>query len=135
MKKSTHEKERQLGLHPATAANRLKVDLLHSFAVQLGHKCYRCGGVLDRETFSVEHKVPWLHTDNPTEMFFDLGNIAFSHLSCNVGNKRINKKYETYEEMRAAVNLRRRVNGTGNENERRRVRRQARRDAGLPAGH
>ena len=33
---------------------------------------------------SIEHKVPWMSADNPIDAFFDLDNIAFSHLKCNV---------------------------------------------------
>ena len=29
--------------------------------------------------------MPWLDSINPKESFFDINNIAFSHLSCNVG--------------------------------------------------
>ncbi len=38
---------------------------------------------MTRETFSIEHKDPWLDCENPSEKFFDLANISFSHLSCN----------------------------------------------------
>ncbi len=43
---------------------------------------------MSRETFSIEHIVPWLDSDDPKGLFFDLNNIAFSHLSCNVGAAR-----------------------------------------------
>lgn len=38
------------------------------------------------QDFSIEHKEPWFNV--APELFWDLGNLAFSHLSCNVGNKR-----------------------------------------------
>ena len=37
------------------------------------------------DEFSVEHKIPWLDSDDPIGLFFSLDNIAFSHHSCNSG--------------------------------------------------
>lgn len=77
------------------ASHRLFKDIL--FNLIKDKPCYRCGEVLTRETFSIEHKVPWLDSDNPVELFFDLTNIDFSHLKCNVlasrkvGNKSTNR--------------------------------------------
>ncbi len=34
--------------------------------------------------FSIEHKIPWQSAEDPKESFFDLDNIAFSHLKCNI---------------------------------------------------
>lgn len=49
--------------------------------------CFQCGRAIESvDDLSVEHKVPWLHADQ--ELFWDLGNIAFSHLRCNIGAKR-----------------------------------------------
>lgn len=36
----------------------------------------------------IEHKIPWLDSDKPKELFFDLENIGFSHLSCNIKARR-----------------------------------------------
>jgi hypothetical protein len=77
------KKDTQLGMNASTASNRLVKDLLFKFATDAGNKCYRCGGDLTRDTFSIEHKQPWIDSNNPTEVFFDLGNIAFSHFLCN----------------------------------------------------
>ena len=45
--------------------------------------CFKCGETIETpETLSIEHKIPWL--DNSVELFWDMNNIAFSHLSCNV---------------------------------------------------
>lgn len=90
-------KQEQLGMNPGTAAHRLTRDLLFAFAIDAGHKCFRCGEDLSRETFSIEHKVPWLHSDDPRAMFFDLNNIAFSHNLCNSASRRITTKYSTEE--------------------------------------
>lgn len=77
------EKQRQLGMNPGTASYRLVKDLLFSYVEKSGEKCFQCKGDLTRDNFSVEHKIPWLHSENPVELFFDLNNIAYSHLSCN----------------------------------------------------
>lgn len=83
--KNKHE---QLGINVSTASNRLIKDLLFNFVIQNNSKCYRCNGALTRATFSVEHKTPWLHSDNPLELFFSLENIAYSHLICNTSAAR-----------------------------------------------
>ena len=54
--------------------------------------CYRCKKRIDKiEDLSIEHKIAWLDSANPRELFFDLNNIAFSHLDCNSKNRRIDK--------------------------------------------
>jgi len=99
------KKQKQLGMNPSTAQARLLRDLLFDFAVKSGHKCFRCGESLDRKTFSIEHIENWLDSDNPVEKFFDIKNIAYSHLSCNAGASRTVrgqvrrhglKRYNTY---------------------------------------
>ena len=80
---SKDKKTLQLGMNPSTASGRLVKDILFRLAIQAGHTCHRCGGDLDRETFSIEHKVAWLDSEDPVGLFFDQKNIAFSHLRCN----------------------------------------------------
>lgn len=91
MSKTTFiKKKKQLGMHPATAANRLRKIVLFALikAQGLDH-CYQCGEVIeDVDELSIEHKIPWLDSDNPRGLYFDLNNIAFSHLNCNVRAKR-----------------------------------------------
>ena len=79
------KKKNQLGMHPSTASNRLKKSVLFSFAKKLDlNWCYQCGAEIeDIHKFTLEHKKPWLDSDEPEELFFDLDNIAFSHASCN----------------------------------------------------
>lgn len=98
------KKAAQLGINPSTAQNRLLKDLLFQLVSDAGRNtCFHCGGQIDRGSFSVEHKTPWLDSENPRELFFDLENIAFSHLGCNVGKSRKpHQKYLTREEYRAA---------------------------------
>ena len=76
-------KSEKLGMSFSTARARLERDILFDLAMRAGHKCHRCGGEMTRESFSVEHIVPWMQTDDPKKMFFDLDNIAFSHAHCN----------------------------------------------------
>lgn len=78
------KKRKQLGMHPSTAAHRLRTDIMYSLAEKLNLLfCYRCGDSISREEFSIEHKEDWLDSHNPIGIYFDLDNIAFSHKSCN----------------------------------------------------
>ena len=43
---------------------------------------------MTRETFSIEHLKPWLDSNDPVGLYFDLDNISFSHLSCNISDAR-----------------------------------------------
>jgi 5-methylcytosine-specific restriction endonuclease McrA len=67
------------------ATNILDRMIMLNMAQKLGKDvCFRCGNKIENlKDFSVEHKIPWLDAENPKETFFDLDNIAFSHLSCN----------------------------------------------------
>lgn len=78
------KKQEQLGMNPSTASNRLVKDILFKFIEDAGYTCYRCSKPMLRNNFSIEHKVAWLDSDNPVDLYFDLNNIAFSHLKCNV---------------------------------------------------
>ena len=95
------EKSRQLGMPHSTANYRLRKMILFSLLKEF-HKnhCFRCGKVIKTiEELSIEHKVPWLHKENATELFFDLNNIAFSHLSCNCGASGDTRKIVSPEGM------------------------------------
>jgi hypothetical protein len=83
-------RKEQLGLDYGTANNRLKKMLLYHLAQKLDmHWCFRCGAEIDTlRQFSVDHKIPWLHDEKAKELFWDLDNIAFSHLSCNSRDSR-----------------------------------------------
>jgi hypothetical protein len=51
--------------------------------------CVRCNTKIDKlEDFSIEHITPWRRSEEPRELFFNLDNIAFSHLSCNTAHSR-----------------------------------------------
>ena len=72
-------------MNPSTASNRLKKELLFSLAKELKvNWCYQCGAEIETaKRMTIEHKTPWLDSDDPVGNFFSLDNIAFSHSSCN----------------------------------------------------
>lgn len=91
MGKNTKKNE-QLGMPYGTANNKLKKQILFAYIQRCeDNVCYRCGEKIENiENFSIDHKVPWL--DNSPDLFWDLDNIAFSHLSCNAGAGRRRSK-------------------------------------------
>ena len=82
---SKDKKKEQLGMDCSTAANRLKKQIMFAYVKRCGDdECFRCGEKIESESeLSVEHKIPWLDSDDPKGLFFDFDNIAFSHLICN----------------------------------------------------
>jgi len=73
----------------STAQSRLLRDILWSLVVETGRNyCCKCKEVMDRNTFSIEHIKPWLDSEDPVGLFYDLENISFSHLTCNISNAR-----------------------------------------------
>lgn len=98
------KKKEQLGMNPSTASGRLVKDILWNLIVKTKQDfCCKCNKLMTRETFSIEHVKPWLDSDNPVELYFDLNNISFSHLSCNIADARKSEsacgtysKYDNY---------------------------------------
>lgn len=86
-----NKKAEQLGMNPSTASGRLVKDLLFD-SISEKNFCYHCGKAMTRENFTIEHKIPWLDSEDPVGLFFDLNNIAFSHHSCNVAAARVAKR-------------------------------------------
>jgi len=87
---SNAEKAKLLRMPYGTANSRLRKMLLFKFAGELDPfgrlRCYRCGTeVPSIDDFSIEHKEAWMSAEDPVKAFFDLDNIAFSHITCNVG--------------------------------------------------
>lgn len=80
-------------MYYGTACSRLRKSILFSILKEYGKNiCFQCGKPIETENeLSIEHKVPWLDSKNPKELFFDLNNIAFSHLSCNISAARRDK--------------------------------------------
>jgi hypothetical protein len=81
-------KASQLGMAYGTACYRLRKMLLFHLAQQLElTKCHRCRKpITELSEFSIDHKKPWLHVD--PALFWDLNNVAFSHLDCNTAGRR-----------------------------------------------
>lgn len=79
-------KSKLLGMPFGTASGRLRKAILFNLVQKLEEDiCFRCGEKIENiDNFSIEHKEAWQKTDNPVESFFDLDNIAFSHLRCNI---------------------------------------------------
>lgn len=90
MDKRNLKKNKQLEMNASTASHRLRRNIMYHLAKKLGeHYCYQCGAEIESvEDFTVEHKVPWIDSPNPRELFFSMDNIAFSHYSCNIGAAR-----------------------------------------------
>lgn len=85
MATSSIRKNEALGMNYSTASNRLVKDLLFNFIEVTGKNlCYRCNKPMERSNFSIEHKEAWLGAEDPVKAFFDLNNISYSHLSCNI---------------------------------------------------
>ncbi len=83
-------KNEQLGIPYGTARNRLIKSIMFDMAEKLDLLvCHQCGKHIEQiDDLSIEHKTPWLHTEDPSKLFFDLNNIAFSHILCNSGAAR-----------------------------------------------
>ena len=80
----------QLGMPHGTAAHRLRKMIMFQMIQKAGLDiCFQCGKKIETiDELSVEHKIAWLDKENAKELFFDLDNIAFSHLRCNTSVRR-----------------------------------------------
>lgn len=114
---SKQKKTIQLGMNPSTASGRLIKDTLWRLIVETKQdNCFQCGDLMTRENFSVEHKEPWLDSEDPVGLFFDQCNISFSHHLCNIKAGRKGKGYTPDE----ALNARRESNKKSWSSEKRR---------------
>ena len=71
-----------------TANNRLRKSIMFKYVKMAGENyCFKCGAEIESVgDISIEHKEPWEGVS--AELFFDLDNVAFSHLKCNIGGRR-----------------------------------------------
>lgn len=83
-------KDKQLGMPHGTARAKLNKSLLFELAKKCSLDiCFQCKEkITEISTFSIEHKTPWMHSEEPVKLYFDLDNIAFSHLRCNIKEAR-----------------------------------------------
>lgn len=86
MTNSNRKKTIQLRMSNGRAQHILRKMIMFQMIQKLGKDiCFQCGKKIENiDELSIEHKIPWLDSENPIELFFDLDNIAFSHLKCNV---------------------------------------------------
>lgn len=86
MKTSNNKKADQLGMPIGTASHKLRKSIIFNLLKKNNENfCFQCGAEIETEKeLSIEHKVPYLDSENPVDLFFDLNNIAFSHLNCNI---------------------------------------------------
>ncbi|MHA2064619.1 MAG: HNH endonuclease [Candidatus Thorarchaeota archaeon] len=101
-------KDELLGIKHGTAANQLRKMVMFQLVQQTGRDtCHQCGEkIRSVKELSIEHKEPWQRADNPKDSFFDLDNIAFSHLSCNVAAAKkvgVNPNYQLGRETCAKL--------------------------------
>jgi len=87
------KKADQLGMPIGTASGRLRKLLVFHMSVKLGENvCYRCGEkICGADDLSIDHIVDWLDSTDPSGLFFDVENLAFSHLVCNISSGRRKK--------------------------------------------
>lgn len=84
-KGSRKDKTKTLGINFHTACHHLRRLILYNLA-KLAEKlhCHHCQEYIDSvDLFSIEHIIAWLHSKNPVTLYFDYGNISFSHKKCN----------------------------------------------------
>jgi hypothetical protein len=74
-----------LGMPFGTAASKLRKSIIMHLAQQLEQDiCFKCKRRIETlEEWSIEHKDSWQRADDPVQAFWDLDNIAFSHIGCN----------------------------------------------------
>ena len=92
---SNKNKDALLGMPHGTANNRLRKGIIFYLAGKANLlSCFRCGILIEQvKDLSIEHKNPWQQSNDPVKDFFDINNIAFSHLSCNCkASVHVNKK-------------------------------------------
>jgi hypothetical protein len=84
------KKTEQLKMPIGTATAILRKDILFNLIQKCGLDiCFQCGNKIEFvDDLSIEHKVPWLDSNDPVKNFFNLENIAFSHLKCNICSSR-----------------------------------------------
>lgn len=99
MFKNNEIKTKQLGMSFGSAVAKLKKILIFNLIKELKRDCcFQCTLQIENiDELSIEHKIPWLYSEDPGKLFFDLNNIAFSHLNCNIkagkGKKGIRKEF------------------------------------------
>ena len=94
--KNNKKKDQLLGMPHGTANGRLRKSIIFWLAgLNNMLTCHRCTLQIESvEDFSVEHKIPWQSAPEPKDLFFNLENITFSHLKCNIIAVNRARKYD-----------------------------------------
>jgi HNH endonuclease len=121
---SNQKKSATLGMPHGTANQRLRKMILFDLLKRHNENvCVRCKRAIEEiDELSIEHIKPWEGIS--AGLFWDLSNIAFSHMECNMASRRIQtsqplqrktgpegtawcnmcKKFEPVENFHKAVN-------------------------------
>jgi len=93
MENGNKKKSEQLEMSHGAASGKLRKAIMFDLIKKAGKNiCFQCGETIDNiANLSIEHKIPWLDSEDPVGLFFDLDNITFSHLSCNCASARRKK--------------------------------------------
>lgn len=80
---------KQLGMPKSNAEYKLKKHIMLNLLFKTKENiCYRCNEpIMTIEDLSIDHKKNWINALNAQELFFDMANIGFSHLKCNMIHK------------------------------------------------
>ena len=80
---SNEKKSATLGMPHGTATNRLRKMILFDLLKRYNENvCVRCNTLIESiDDLSIEHLKPWEGIS--ADLFWDLNNVAFSHLCCN----------------------------------------------------
>lgn len=99
-----NKKSQQLKMPHGTANSKLHKIILFDLIKKLNlNYCFQCSAEIKNITeLSIEHKIPYLDSEDPIKLFFDINNIAFSHLKCNV--KAARPKLVTHPSRNSYVN-------------------------------
>lgn len=86
---SNQRKAETLGMAHGTANNLLRRNIIFELLTTTWMEstpgiCFRCEKlILSADEMSIDHKQPWEGRENGKELYWDIGNIAFSHRRCN----------------------------------------------------
>jgi hypothetical protein len=91
-----------LGMSHGAACNRLrKMVLFRQLEKHSDNICVRCNKEIESiDELSIEHIKPW--EGRSAELFWDLSNVGFSHMACNLADRATRQK-EVGEKLRRPV--------------------------------
>ncbi len=106
-----------------TACARLKKLIFFKLIIKCGEDiCFQCKQkIIKVDDLSIEHKDPWENRD--VALFWDLNNVGFSHLRCNIKaanrlNKGLLNKIKTHCPKKHEYNLKNTYRWPGRQNSR-----------------